>query len=111
MVSWVYGVMVNTCLNYCKKRGATLYLEELDGEPLPPEPLPYDAEEIVEAMKVLTPQQRLVFNLVAVDEASYSEVAEKLGCQQVTVRALYCHACRRLREKLTMGTTGGHVSE
>lgn len=100
LMGWVYQVMVNICLNHCKKRGRTLYLEELPDEPLPDEPLPYSAEEVFTALKQLPLTLRMAFNLVTVEECDYEEAAERMGCRQSTVRAMHSRACARLREIL-----------
>lgn len=100
LMSWVYQVMVNICLNQCKKRGRTLYLEELPEEPAPDEPLPYSAEEVFAAMKRLPMSLRTAFNLITVEECDYGEAAKRMGCRESTVRGMHSRACARLREIL-----------
>lgn len=101
LMGWVYQVMVHICLNHCKKRSKVLYLDELEEEPLPDNPLPYSAEEVFAAMKQLPVSLRTAFNLVTVEEYDYRQAAEEMGCQQSTVRAMHSRACARLREILT----------
>ncbi len=99
--AWVYQIMVNRCLNHLKKRR-----EELCPDGIPPSPIalpldPFAMEEIVLALQQLSPQQRMVFNLVEVDDRPYDEVADILHCSESNVRALLCRAKSRLRDLLT----------
>lgn len=104
--AWIYRLMVNTCLQYLRKRK-----EEVVG--LPENPLsaeefslsvfddPFAMEEVVLALQQLPPSQRMAFNLVEVDGYTISEVAQRVGCSEANVRALLSRAKGRLREILT----------
>ena len=99
--AWVYQVMVNRCLNHCKQRRP---LASLDDNVPTPVALPLDPfadQEIVLALQQLPPQQRLVFNLIEVEDRPYDEVAATLRCSEVNLRALLSRAKARLRDILT----------
>lgn len=98
--SWAYRLMVNTCINHYKGMVKPLSLDDLDYEPESFPMDPFGAEEMVAAMQSLTPQQRLVFNLVQVEGYDYDEVARELHCAPSTVRTLISKARRRLKEIL-----------
>ena len=101
--AWVYQIMLNTCINHF--RGA-VRMESLDeyGDaftPLATEPDdPFSNEEVVQALQQITPQQRLVFNLVDVEGMDEQRVTEQLGCKLTTVRSLRSKAKKRLQEIL-----------
>jgi len=99
--AWVYQVMVNRGINHLKQHRP---MQSLDDNVPPPIALPLDPfadEEIVLALQQLPPQQRLVFNLIEVEDCSYEEVAARLHCSEVNLRALLSRAKTRLRELLT----------
>lgn len=98
--AWVRSVMVNECLQHFRRQRLPMVASGGEtGSVVPPHD-PFANEEIVLALQHIAPQQRVVFNLVAVEEYSYSEAAEKLRCSEVNVRALYSRACAALRNLL-----------
>lgn len=99
--SWVYKVMLNVCLTHCRRyRLPVVDLQETTT--MVTEPLdPFADEEVVAALQRLTPQQRVVFNLIAVEECEYREAAAKLHSSEANVRALYSRARSQIREILT----------
>ena len=108
---WIYRLMVNVSLRHCQR--GKLKPEVVDELPevvqLPLDP--FAMEEVVEAMGYLTNAQRLVFNLVEVEGYSYTEVAQKMRCSEVNVRALLSRAKSTLRNKLIamQGETASHI--
>ena len=100
--AWTRRVMVNVCLKYFRRKRLVLVEEtaESEGAVLPTDP--FGAEEVVAALQQLPPQQRVVFNLLAVEGYEYGEVAKELRCSEVNVRALYSRARGRLRELLNV---------
>lgn len=99
--SWVYKVMLNVCLTYVG-RSRLSQADPEEAMAVPEEPLdPFAAEEVVNALQRIAPQQRLAFNLIAVEEYSYGEAAAEMHCSEVNVRALYSRARSRIREILT----------
>lgn len=99
--SWVYKVMLNVCLTHCHRHRLPV-AEIQETADLVTAPLdPFADEEIVEALQQIAPQQRLVFNLIAVEDYSYRDAAAEMHCTETNVRALYSRARSRMRELLT----------
>lgn len=98
--AWVRSVMVNECLRHFRRQRLPMAETEggVDAAVWPADP--FGSEEIVLALQRIAPQQQVVFNLVAVEEYSYKEAAQKLHCTEVNVRALYSRACAALRAEL-----------
>lgn len=99
--AWVRKVMVNECLRHFRRQHLTMVTGDMGVADRAEQPLdPFADEEVVLALQQIAPQQQVVFNLVAVEEYGYDEVAQLLHCSEVNVRALYSRARSRLREIL-----------
>lgn len=98
--AWIYSVMTHVCLKHCRKRRLPIQEvgDEVDVVEFPTDP--FANEEVVTALQQIAPQQRAVFNLMAVEEYNYAEAAKELQCSESNVRALYSRAKSRLRELL-----------
>ena len=106
---WIYKVMINVCIKHYRRQMRQVSLVLTDemvesgewkvgsGERC------VGNEEVVEALHLLSPQRRVVFNLIAVEEYDYNEAAKELHCSEVNVRALYSRAKKELREILKTG--------
>lgn len=101
--AWVYHIMLNTCINHYQR---TVRMESIEEHrdaftPLatPPDD-PFSNEEVVLALQQITPQQRLVFNLVDVEGMDEQSVSKQLGCKLTTVRSLRSKAKKNLQEIL-----------
>ena len=99
--AWAYQVMVNRCINHCKQQRPVQSLDDNVPSPVTMPLDPFADEEIVLALQQLPPQQRLVFNLIEVEDRPYEEVAAQLRCSEVNLRALLSRAKARLRDLLT----------
>lgn len=104
--AWVYHLMLNTCINCYRSSFRMESIDDVSSQTLTQELStafadPFANEEIVLAMQKLSPQQRMVFNLVVVEEFSFDEAAKELHCTPVTVRSILSRAKSRLREILT----------
>ncbi len=98
--SWVYNIMVNTCIQHYRRARYTV-LMEMDSDIAEREAdLPYSMEDIVRALDTLTPMQRMAFNLCYAEEYSYEEAAKQMGCSKGAVKVCLCRARRLLREFL-----------
>ena len=98
--SWVYNIMVNTCIQHYRKARHTV-LMEMDAEAAGTETeLPYSMEDIVMALGNLSPVQRMAFNLCCAEECGYEEAAEQMGCSEVAVRVALSRAKKQMRELL-----------
>lgn len=97
---WVRQVMTSVCINTVRRR---VRFVSLDKEPVEAVDTPMDVfadEEVVHALQRLAPQKRTVFNMVAVEEMGYDEVAAKLKCSESNVRALFSRAKKELTDIL-----------
>ena len=109
---WIYRVMVNVCIKHYRRQmrrvkivlseqwsavsDATQAVTQLNAE----HSAQNTSEAVVEALQKLAPQQRVVFNLIAVEEYDYAEAAKKLRCSEVNIRVLYSRAKKELRNLL-----------
>lgn len=98
--SWVYNIMVNTCIQHYRRARHTV-LMEMDNETAEPvTELPYSMEDIVRALGSLTPVQRMAFNLCCAEDMTYEEAAHEMGCSEGAVRVALSKARKGLREEL-----------
>lgn len=98
--SWVYNIMVNTCIQHYRRSRNTVLKEMDDVVDESGEELRYTMDDIVESMQTLSATQRIAFNLCCVEELPFSEAAEKMKCSEVNVRVLLSKARRKMREYL-----------
>ena len=109
--SWMYQIMVNLSINYVTRRDTLLYcdMEEVSEQNDWSDDFEMDldettnrAEELVEALQSLPARYRVVFNMRAVEEMEYSEIAAQLQVPESTVRSRVSRARQLLLEKLKM---------
>ena len=94
VMAWVYQVMVNECINRCKRAKRTEYIEEMVTEPEVFQPDTF-------AGQLLPPRPRAVFNMLEVEELTEEEAAARLKTSVGNVRTLMSRAKRMLRDMLT----------
>lgn len=102
VMSWVYHIMVNECINHCHRQKPTEYLE--DNQMIEPVVFPTDPfgdEEVVLALQQVPPRQRAVFNMLEVEGLTEEEVAERMATPVTNVRILLTRAKNCLKEILT----------
>ncbi|MFP4057571.1 MAG: RNA polymerase sigma factor [Candidatus Brocadiia bacterium] len=110
--TWLLRIASNTCVDFCRqakvRRAGELDERTMSGDERVPQttatPNPtrgLEREEIRmaldEAVAQLTPEHRAVFVLHAVEEMSYQEIAEAVGCPVGTVMSRLHYARQRLR--------------
>jgi RNA polymerase sigma-70 factor (ECF subfamily) len=111
--TWVYRVVTNVCLDHLRQRKA--YLVSLDGPnedgrpmlELPEEePGPEDMAEreqlreiLADILRTLPHDHRVILVLRDMEELSYEEIAEVLGCSLGTVKSRLARARDALRRK------------
>ena len=121
---WCRRIFVNTVMSYFRRRNP---LENaLDTETValngsvPPTAIDaLSVAEIKECVDSLPEGYRTVFNLHAVEEYDYSEIAELMGVSEATTRSQYLRARmklieimeRRLRTDRKVRGRGGHGTE
>jgi len=101
LMSWVYNIMVNTCLDRHRNEHEVLPIDQTQLQAVTLDLDPYAVEEIIAALQKLPPLQRKVFNLCEVEGYSLDEVAARLDSNNLAVRVNLCRAKERLRKLLT----------
>lgn len=105
VMAWVYHVMVNECINHCRRAEVQTYLEDVAMEPATFQTDPFGTEEVVLALQRLLPRQRAVFNMLEVEGLTEEEVAEEMKTTVGNVRTLMSRARNSLKEILTKRKT------
>ncbi len=110
-LSWVYRIVTNLYRDELRRRKGR-YQEEIPddnapqefggGRPLAVEPIDEYVEQqmsepVAKALEELTPDQRAVLVLADIEEYSYQEIAEVVGCSIGTVRSRLHRARNQLR--------------
>lgn len=107
--SWIYQIMVNVSLNYVMRRQALRYvdMDALEEDTISSEyddsPVELDDELVAKAVRILQelPERyRVAFNLREVEEWEYSDIAERLGVKETSVRSLVARARKMILERL-----------
>jgi RNA polymerase sigma-70 factor (sigma-E family) len=93
--AWVHRVATNLALSRLRRRRP----EKIVTEPPSPQPAPLD-DELLDAVRSLSPAQRSVIVLRFYLDWSVDDVAEALGKKPGTVRALTHQGMERLRSLL-----------
>ncbi len=105
--TWLFRIATNEALQYLRKnRIRNLFF--LRNENLNPdlyEPATHHdgeriKEKLEEAMKRLSPQQRIVFSMKYFNEMKYSQMAEILQLAEGTLKATYHQAAKKIEKYL-----------
>lgn len=111
-LSWIYRIVTNLYRDELRRRKGR-YQEEIPednapqefggGRPLAIEPIDdyvdqQMSEPVEKALEALTPDQRAVLVLADIEEYSYQEIAEIVGCSIGTVRSRLHRARNQLRK-------------
>lgn len=101
---WMRRLFVNLILQKYRSKKLLFSVgnEELFRDSLSYEHIIEDitAEDLLEVVKELTPQYRLVFNLYAIEGYSHKEIAEELGISEGTSKSNLSRARSLLQEKV-----------
>lgn len=96
--SWIYSIAVNTCIQDFRRRYRTVLNDSLDNMCSIEQSLPYGMEEMVEAMSILTPAQRIAVNLRYIEEVDMEEAARQTGCTTSGFRCTLSKGIARMRD-------------
>jgi RNA polymerase sigma-70 factor (ECF subfamily) len=107
--SWLYRMVVNSCLDHHRKRRRFLPLldEALDVFRAPRESALHDMlreeqqERVQQVVAQLPEEQRMVVVLRYTDGLSYEEIADLLGCRRGTVASRLNRAHKSLERRLS----------
>ncbi len=105
--AWLFTILRNAYLDRCRaRRLEPVALEDAGDPPAPATPLPAFEEalpdELLRALRELSPAHQLLLQLCDLEGLSYKEIADVLGCPIGSVMSGLHNARTRLREKLTV---------
>ncbi len=118
-LSWIYRIVTNLHRDELRRQKGR-YQEEIPEDnapqafggsrPLAVEPIDeyverQMSEPVAKALEALTPDQRAVLVLADIEEYSYQEIAEIVGCSIGTVRSRLHRARNQLRRLITEHST------
>lgn len=114
--TWIYHITVNVCRDELRKRQRrpTVSLDETTGEnnityeirstaPGPEEMLDQNETQVMiqQCLNTLSDDYRSILVMREIQELSYEEIAETLGCSLGTVKSRLSRARQALKEKLS----------
>lgn len=106
---WMKRIIVNTAIDYyrSKKKDFLLMpeddtLEKMDlvEDDNPEDEFPYTPQQVLEAVQMLTPAYKAVFNLYVIEEYTHKEIAEILGISIGTSKSNLLKSKIKLRKIL-----------
>jgi len=112
---WLRRMFVNLCLDSLRKNKGVRWISTEDHEIADDQDdnptddsdhLDFTPDDVLAAMEQLTPVYRTVFNLIAFEEFTHQDVAEKLGISTGTSKSNYFKAKKNLQRILLDTTTG-----
>lgn len=110
---WIRKIMVNTALNYCRKKEFNKEVSDLNGLfHLKTEAKAISnlsEEEILNILQNLPDGYRVVFNLYAIEGFSHKEIAEKLNISDNTSRSQLSKARKLIQKIFEKLNRIGHV--
>ena len=97
--TWIHSVMVNTAVSHYRSvrrfRKELFSSDAMEGEAYAEEEniiASLEAKQLLELLEQMPDGMRVVFNLKAVEEYSFSEIAEKLGKKENAIRICFMRA-------------------
>ncbi len=101
---WVRKIMVNTALQFLRKKRQMYILNETITEDrdyeVPDIQYYLDKEDLLEMIRVLPVNQRMVFNLYAIEGYNHTEIADMTGIPENTSKSHLHRARLALKEML-----------
>ncbi len=117
--TWIYRITTNVCLSHRSRRKRNLHtsldqnVSDEDGQPHPlkdtlsdnvsADQQTHNAEitlRVEQALKTLSPRQRMVFTMRHYEGYKLKEIAEMMKCREGTVKKYLFEATARLRKQL-----------
>jgi len=108
MAGWLRSILFNLFIDgrrQMKHRGESVQLEVVENSPGPgPQPdREHEAQQVLRAASLLSPEHRQVLMLVGVEGLSYREAAAELGIPVGTIMSRLARARDQLRAQLEGG--------
>ncbi len=100
---WIKRLMINFCIDKYRRRVMMESIDESHFEGYETEDDDFGADEdmLLEALSVLPPRYRAIFNLFAIENYSHKEIAEEFNIAESTSRSNYLRAKRIVSKKMT----------
>ncbi len=98
--AWLYKITYNRSINQLKKRKFLLF-SEIKEQVSPKEMDNGPSEEMLRALRRLKPKERAVIYGRIMDEISYEELSQRMGCSPTALRKQYERARKKLAGYLT----------
>lgn len=101
--TWITRIMVNTALNFQRKKLYLFPMVDVEDIDLPEDELSISGihfTELVEMIQSLPQGCQVVFNMFAIEGYSHKEIAEMLGISEGTSKSQYARAKSLLQSKL-----------
>ena len=105
--TWIHSVMVNTAVSHYRSvrrfRKELLSSDAMEGEEFSEEEniiASLEAKQLLELLERMPEGMRMVFNLKAVEEFSFSEIAEMLDKKENAIRISYMRARQWMMEAM-----------
>lgn len=97
--SWLYRIAVNTCMSFARKKGKTkeVSLEEIDNAVHSEESHNFFKRQLEQAIKILPPKQKIVFQLHDVQGFTHTEIAKIIRCTEGTAKSQLFKARMKIR--------------
>ena len=102
---WIYRIMVNSCLSLINKQkrfvmreNNTFFDKEENVEIDNPER--FSSQDIMNALQVLTPREKVVFNMAVIDGFSHDEISQRLNLKKTSIKAMVYISKVKLRNYL-----------
>lgn len=99
---WLYRIAYTTCVSMLRKRRFRLMTErEKAGQsriPAADEGSHFLSEELVRALRTLTPEERSLLFARAVDDMDYRRMSQVFGASEAALRKRYERARKKLQE-------------
>jgi RNA polymerase sigma-70 factor (ECF subfamily) len=110
MKGWFKRILVNTCIDHYRKNASSIHGQMLsedteniaDKQETGLDVLAY--KEIIEAIRLLSPAYRAVFNLFVIEGLTHEEIAKQLGISVGSSKSNLSKARENLRKILTKKT-------
>jgi RNA polymerase sigma factor (sigma-70 family) len=103
---WLKQIVVNACINHCKKSFTWHDWNAEQHEIIPDEPTAWwttiNITEVHKEIKNLPDGCRQIFVLYAMEDNSHKEIALQLGISEGTSKSQYHRAKKLLRERITI---------
>ena len=110
---WVRRIMVNTALNYCRKRSfkeEVIGLEDYQDQVVSSKAISKLSEqELLQLIQQLPDGYRMVFNLYVIEGYSHKEIGDKLGISESTSRSQLAKSRKWMQNEVTKLKMSKHV--